>query len=86
MTGHASPNWTPAQLQPDLARKLSEARAAHQAGNIDTAGRLYSEILQHRPDEFDALHMLGILEYQLGNFPKALRLMAAALRTNGNCR
>jgi hypothetical protein len=34
--------------------------------------------------EFDALHMLGLIEYQRGDFPKALRLIAAALRSNGN--
>ncbi len=84
MTGHPAPNRTPAQLEPDLARKLCQALAAHQAGNIDKAGRLYSEVLQQQPDEFDALHMLGVLEYQVGNFPKALRLIAAALRTYGN--
>ena len=71
-------------MDPKYARKLCEAVTAHQAGNVDTAGRLYAEILQNRPDEFDALNNLGVLECQLGNLPKALGLFAAALRSNGN--
>jgi tetratricopeptide (TPR) repeat protein len=83
MTGPA-PNRIPAQLPLSLARKLRQALVALQTGDIDTAGRLYSEVLQHRPGEFDALHMLGVIEYQRGDFSKALRLIAAALRSNGN--
>ena len=84
MTGHPAPNPIPAPRRLSLARKLRQAFAAQQAGNINTAGRLCSEVLQQRPDEFDALHMLGLIEYQRGDFPKALRLIAAALRSNGN--
>lgn len=83
MTGPA-PNRIPAQLPLSLARKLRQALVALQTGNIDTAGRLYSEVLQHRPDEFEALHMLGVIEYQRGDFAKALRLIATALRSNGD--
>ncbi len=84
MTAQPAPTRIPAQLPLSLARKLRQAFAAHQAGNIDKAGRLYSEVLQQRPDEFDALHMLGLIEYQRGDLPKALRLIGAALRSNGN--
>ena len=83
MTGPA-PNRIPAQLPLSLARKLRQALVALQTGNIDTAGRLYSEVLRHRPDEFEALHMLGVIEYQRGDFAKALRLIATALRSNGD--
>ncbi len=84
MTGHPASNRLPPPLPLSMARKMRQAFAAHQAGNIDKAGLLCSEVLQQRPDEFDALHMLGLIEYQRGDFPKALRLIAAALRSNGN--
>ncbi len=84
MTGQPAPNRPAAQFPLSLARKLRQALANHQSGNVDKAGRLYSEVLQQRPEEFAALHGLGLIEYQRGDFPKALRLIAAALRSNGN--
>jgi tetratricopeptide (TPR) repeat protein len=73
----------PGQAPPSLTRKLREANAAHRAGHADKAERLYSEVLRHRPNEFDALHLLGLLKYQRGRFPEALRLISAALKSNG---
>jgi SAM-dependent methyltransferase len=84
MTGNAAPNRISAPLPPGLARVLRQAFVAHQTGNIDKAGRLCADVLQRQPDQFEALHMLGLIEYQRGDFPKALRLIAAALRSNGN--
>jgi len=70
-------------LQPSIVRKLREAYAAHQAGHGDKAERLCAEVLRHRPDEFNALHLLGLINYQRGHLAEALRFMAAALRSNG---
>lgn len=66
--------------QSKLVRRLHEAVAAQRAGQVDKAVGLYSAVLRKRPDEFDALHMLGVLEYQRGRLPEALRLITAALR------
>jgi tetratricopeptide (TPR) repeat protein len=84
MTAHIAANRGAVRSHSKLAHRLRQAFAAHQAGDIDEAGQIYAEVLQQRPDNFDALHMLGLLEYQRGDFPKALRLIAAALRSNGN--
>jgi tetratricopeptide (TPR) repeat protein len=70
--------------QTSLARKLNEAFAAQRAGQVEKAARLYTEILRKRPNEFNALHMLGLLEYQRGRLPEALKLIAAALRNEAN--
>jgi tetratricopeptide (TPR) repeat protein len=83
MTRRSIANHTAGQPSPSLARKLREAYAAHQAGHADKAERLYSEVLRHRPNEFDALHLLGLLNYQRGRLPEALRLIGAALECNG---
>jgi tetratricopeptide (TPR) repeat protein len=40
-------------------------------------------VLRHRPNEFDALHLLGLLNYQRDRLPEALRLIGAALECNG---
>jgi tetratricopeptide (TPR) repeat protein len=83
MTRRSIANQIPALASPSVARKLREAYAAHQAGHADKAERLYSEVLRHRPNEFDALHLLGLLNYQRGRLPEALRLIGAALECNG---
>jgi tetratricopeptide (TPR) repeat protein len=83
MTRRSTANQIQGQASPTIARKLREAYAAHQAGYVDKAERLYSEVLRHRPNEFDALHLLGLLNYQRGRLPEALRLIGAALNCNG---
>lgn len=76
-------NQAPAQSPPSVARKIREAYAAHQAGELDKAERLYAAVLRNRPSEFDALHMFGLLNYQRGRYTEALRLISAALKSNG---
>jgi tetratricopeptide (TPR) repeat protein len=84
MTSRAAVARNPASLHTSLARKLQEALAAHNAGQIDKAARLYTEILRKRPNEFDALHLLGLIEYQRGHLPEAFKLISAALRSHAN--
>ena len=67
-----------------LERRLHDAIAAQRAGNIDKAAELYGAVLRKRPNEFDALHMLGLLEYQRGRLPEALKLITAAVRNHTN--
>ena len=59
---------------------LARAVAAHQAGNIAQAEFLYKLVLQADKKQFDALHMLGIIEAQRGNFAAGLRRIQEALR------
>src|SRR5579859_1368639 len=59
---------------------LARALAAHQSGNIGQAELLYKLVLQADKSQFDALHMLAILEGQRGNFAVALRHIRQALR------
>jgi tetratricopeptide (TPR) repeat protein len=58
---------------------LAQARTNHQTGNLLEAERLYLQILQTQPDQFDARHFLGILRDQQGRHVEALELIAAAL-------
>ncbi len=46
-----------------LVRMLHDAVAAQHAGQIETAAKLYAAVLRERPDEFNALHMLGLIDY-----------------------
>ena len=49
---------------------------------MNKAERLYTALLQHHPDNFDALHGLGQLNYQRGRLDAALALIQAALKTD----
>jgi len=54
--------------------------AAHQAGKISEAEFLYKLVLQTDKKQFDALHMLAVIEGQRGNFAAALSRIKEALR------
>ncbi len=55
------------------------AMQQHQMGNFAQAEALYRQILQHEPNHPDALHFLGVLSYQSGNYPVAIELINQAL-------
>jgi protein O-GlcNAc transferase len=61
---------------------LRRAIAAHQAGNLSEAESCYRAFLSIHKDQFDALHMLGVLEGQRGHLDEALRLVKRALKIN----
>ena len=67
---------------PNLSRLQRQALISFQQGDLDTAERLCADILGHRPDDFDALHLLGMLHLQRRSLVEALRLLSAALRSN----
>jgi len=68
----------------DLDAKFSQAMALHQQGRLADAERLYREILQRRPDHFDALHLLGVIALQTQHAERAVELIGEAIRLSGN--
>lgn len=67
-----------------LVRMLHDAVAAQRAGQIETAAKLYAAVLRERPDEFNALHMLGLIDHQRGRLSDAVRRITAALKSEPN--
>lgn len=65
-----------------LRTRLARAAACHQSGNLAEAERLYRAVLRAKPDEFDALHLLGVLEAQRRRLDEAQRLIGLALIHN----
>ena len=65
-----------------LTEALQRGYAAHQAGALADAERIYRLILRAEPNQFDALHLLGVLEAQQGNHAEANRLLGRALNVN----
>ena len=62
--------------------RIARAVACHQSGNLAQAERLYRAALRANPAEFDALHLLGVLEAQRGRLDEAHRLIGLALVHN----
>src|SRR5439155_285 len=56
--------------------------AAHRAGNLDAAQSLYRRVLAADPNQFDALHFLGLIAAQRGDFAEADRMLSRALTVN----
>ncbi|HLX80198.1 MAG TPA: tetratricopeptide repeat protein [Burkholderiales bacterium] len=56
--------------------------AAHQAGDLPAAEQIYRAILEAEPADFDALHMLGVLEAQRQRYDSAHLLIGRALAGN----
>lgn len=57
---------------------IQQAIALHQNGRLQDAEQLYVKILQEQHDNFDALHLLGVLMHQRGRSQEALDLIAKA--------
>ena len=62
--------------------KLSEAVALHQQGRLEPAKQIYVEILQGNPKHFDALHLLGVIAYQMKYYQEAADLIGMAIEIN----
>lgn len=67
-----------------LGEWLARALALHQQGKAKEAEELYTKVLKADRRNFDALHLLGLLKYQLGDNDEGLRLIGAALKIKPN--
>ena len=67
---------------PNLSRLQRQAMSSLQQGDLTRAEKLCAGILEYRPEDFDALHMLGMVNFQRQRMVEALRFLAAALRVN----
>lgn len=52
----------------------------HRAGRLSEAGRIYQQIIAQQPGHGHALHMLGVLERQMGRSAEAAELIGRAVR------
>ncbi len=76
-------NCAAVQSKPfNIGQTLQEAVSLHQQGRLRDAEKLYARALKAAPDNFDALHLLGLIKAQSGQMGEAHRLMSAALRIN----
>ena len=59
---------------------IERALELHQQGNLVEAELLYISILEKTPLNADALHLIGLIEYQRHNYKKSKDLMLKAIR------
>ena len=59
---------------------LAEAMDARRRGDWAAARQLFGDVLAKDPDQPDALHVLGVLDYQDGNLERARERVEAAVR------
>jgi protein O-GlcNAc transferase len=66
----------------DIGRKLTKAIQSHQSGQLQKAEEIYKNILEINPNHSDALHLLGLVAYQVGKNDIAVDLINKAIQNN----
>ncbi len=66
----------------NLGQMLQDGLALHRQGRLDDAEKFYTRVLKLQRDQFDALHLLGMLNHQRGKTGEAYRLLTAALKVD----
>jgi glycosyltransferase involved in cell wall biosynthesis len=66
----------------DRQRRMVVALEAQRSARVAEAAALYQSVLNEEPDNFDALHMLGVARYELGELPQAEALVRRAIAVN----
>ena len=61
---------------------LVTATEHHRSGRLEQAASLYGQILAREPDNADALHLSGLIAYQRGSHPEAIRWISRAIERN----
>jgi protein O-GlcNAc transferase len=65
-----------------LRQLFEQGMAAHRIGNLAQAEKLYRQMLRADAASFPALHMLGFLKAQQGNYDEAIFLLNKAVKQN----
>jgi tetratricopeptide (TPR) repeat protein len=69
---------------PNLSRMQRQAYSCFQQGDLDRTARLCAGILQHRPGDFDALHLSGMINFQRRRMTEALHFLSLALKADSS--
>lgn len=65
-----------------IGKQLQQAVKLHSEGHVARAKILYVEVLKTIPEEFNALHYLGMIETEAGDLPAAADLLNRAVKAN----
>jgi len=75
------PNRIPKTSKPkkDLDKLFLEGIGFHGQGNLGDAKSIYEKILSIKSTHFDALHMLGVIAFQVGDLKLSVKLIEKAI-------
>jgi len=76
------PPFSPAPPRDSLQQMFMQAGAHYQQGDLAGARRLLKQILRKTPQQFDTLHLLGVIESRLGHHKDGEKLLRQAVRVN----
>ncbi|QIB66930.1 tetratricopeptide repeat protein [Kineobactrum salinum] len=65
-----------------IEASFNRALSLHQQGQLAQAEAIYREILKLQPRHSHALHLLGVVAFQAGNYKAAIGLIARAIAVN----
>src|SRR5437763_11191675 len=68
-----------------LQQLLGCAIEFHRTGMLTEAERLYAQVLQGKPRQPQAQHLLGVLRAQQGRLAEAIELVGSAVRSDPSC-
>jgi predicted O-linked N-acetylglucosamine transferase (SPINDLY family) len=71
-------------MSSDFSSLFNEAKAAHRAGNIAEARRLCTVLVKNNKNDFNALHLLGVLEAELSNYSRSINYLDSALSVHSD--
>ena len=63
----------------NIDEKFQSAFHYHSTGDLQRAKRIYREILEIHPDHIPALHLLGVVFYQMGAYDAAIEYIRKSL-------
>ena len=63
----------------NIQKTLEQAVDVHRSGDLARAGLLYRAVLEQDPNQADALHYLGVIAMQNGEFDDAARMIRRAV-------
>ena len=67
---------------PDALQELRIAVQHHQSGRLNEAESIYKKVLEHQPNQADALHLLGVIEQQRGKHEVSIDMIRKAIQLN----
>jgi protein O-GlcNAc transferase len=76
------PHSVPSGKAPNITELLREATVLYQRGDTAGARRMLKYLLRKAPQNFDALHLMGLVESQRGHHKESELLLRQAVRVN----
>ncbi len=64
----------------DIQKELQRGIALHQQGELDSAAKIYDQVLQASPEHPNALHLRALIQHHRGDSDSALEMIHRALR------